>query len=60
MTTHVECNDCKVHKPNDQITKNVYGELICDDCYPAFEEESVFSPSYLNRIGSFVSRSDNE
>ena len=60
MTTHTECNDCKTHKPNEQITKTVYGELICDECYPAFEEENSFSPSYLARLDSFLSRSDNE
>ena len=59
MTTHIECNDCKTHKPNDQITKNVYGELICDECYPDFEAENCFSQSYLNRLDSFLSRSDN-
>ena len=50
----MKCVDCKQTKTSKQLTKTVYNERLCDDCYSILEEESVFSQTYRSRMESFV------
>ena len=50
----MKCDDCKQTKTSKQLTKTVYNERLCDDCYSIFEEESIFSQTYRSRMESFV------
>ena len=42
-SNHQSCNECKVSKPINKVTKSSFGDWVCDVCWPLFEMEQSFT-----------------